>query len=138
MVSEQLLRKMLLGKRLLEIYKVTLDREAAERTRQSSRALMRNKFATTDPEDRLELIWKTEGRVLTALSGLSIDSKTAALICSRPLVSLMLVQSFCRFAATPPSVIHHFLKQNIVKRQVHLRNALLKHPNCPSDAKRAF
>ncbi len=138
MVSETLLRKMLLSKRLLEIYKVTLDRDASDRTRQSSRALLRNKFAVTDPEDRLELIWRTEGRALTALSGLSIDSKTAALICARPLVSLMLVQQFCRFAATPPSVIHHFLKQNIVKRQVHLRNALLKHPNCPSDAKRAF
>ncbi|NUO49969.1 MAG: hypothetical protein HOV80_14030 [Polyangiaceae bacterium] len=137
-VSEGLLRKMLLAKRLIDIYKVTIDRETTEKTRQSSRAFLRNKFATTDSEDRVELIWKTEGRALTALTGLSIDSKTAALICSRPLVSLMLVQSFCRFAATPPSVIHHFLKQQIVKRQVHLRNALLKHPNCPSDAKRAF
>ncbi|NUO52853.1 MAG: hypothetical protein HOV80_28750 [Polyangiaceae bacterium] len=88
-VSEGLLRKMLLAKRLIDIYKVTIDRETTEKTRQSSRAFM-------------------------------------------------LVQSFCRFAATPPSVIHHFLKQQIVKRQVHLRNALLKHPNCPSDAKRAF
>jgi hypothetical protein len=137
-VSEGLLRKMLLAKRLIDIYKVSIDRETTEKTRQSSRAFLRNKFATTDSEDRVELIWKTEGRALTALTGLSIDSKTAALICSRPLVSLMLVQSFCRFAATPPSVIHHFLKQQIVKRQVHLRNALLKHPNCPSDAKRAF
>jgi hypothetical protein len=138
MVSETLLRKMLLPKRLLDIYKVTLDREAAERTRQSARGFLRNKFAVTEPEDRVELIWKTEGRALTALSGLSIDSKTAAIICGRPLVSVMLVQSFCRFAATPPSVIGHFLKQNLVRRQVHLRNALLKHPNCPSDAKRAF
>jgi hypothetical protein len=74
---------------------------------------------------------------LTALSGLSVDSKTAALICSRPIVSMMLVQNFTKFAATPPSVISHFLKQPLVKRQVHLRNSLLKHPNCPSDAKRA-
>ncbi len=138
LVSESLLRKLLLSKRLIEIYKVTLDREAAERTRQSTRGFLRNKFAVTEPEDRLELIWKTEGRALLALSGLNIDSKTAALLCARPLVSLMLVQCFTRFAATPPSVIAHFLKQNIVKRQVHLRNALLKHPNCPSDAKRAF
>ncbi|MFO0553146.1 MAG: hypothetical protein U0271_32460 [Polyangiaceae bacterium] len=137
-VSEQLLRRLLLPKRLIDIYKVTLDREAAERTRASARSFLRNKFATTDPEDRLELIWKTEGRALTALSGLSLDSKTAALICGRQIMSIMLVQSFTRFAATPPSVIAHFLKQPLVKRQVHLRNALLKHPNCPSDAKRAF
>ncbi len=137
-VSEALLRRILLPKRLLEIYKVTLDREASERTRASARSFLRNKFATTEPEDRLEIIWKTEGRCLNALSGLSIDSKTAALICSRQIVSMMLVQSFTRFAATPPSVISHFLKQPLVKRQLHLRNALLKHPNCPSDAKRAF
>ena len=86
----------------------------------------------------MELIWKTEGRALASLSGLSIDSKTAALICGRQIMSVMLVQSFTRFAATPPSVISHFLKQPLVKRQIHLRNALLKHPNCPSDAKRAF
>lgn len=135
-ISEQLLRRILLPKRLLEMYKATLDRDVAERTRASARSLLRNKFATTDPEDRLELIWKTEGRCLISLSGLSIDSKTAALICSRQTVSMMLVQSFTRFAATPPSVIAHFLKQPLVKRQLHLRNALLKHPNCPSDAKR--
>lgn len=138
MVSEALLRKILLPKRLIDIYKLTLERDASERTRASSRSFLRNKFATTDPEDRLELIWKTEGRALAALSGLSIDSKTAALLCSRQVVSIMLIQNFTRFAATPPSVIAHFLKQPLVKRQVHLRNSLLKHPNCPSDAKRAF
>jgi hypothetical protein len=138
MISETLLRKMLLSKRLIDIYKITLDRETGDRTRQSARGLLRNKFATTDPEDRLELIWKTEGRALIALSGLSIDSKTAALICARPIVSVMLVQSFSKFAATPPSVISHFLKQPMVKRQINLKHALLKHPNCPSDAKRAF
>jgi len=138
MVSETLLRRILVPKRLLDIYKLTLDREASERTRASARGYLRNKFATTDAEDRMELIWKTEGRALASLSGLSIDSKTAALICGRQIMSVMLVQSFTRFAATPPSVISHFLKQALVKRQVHLRNALLKHPNCPSDAKRAF
>ncbi len=138
MVSETLLRKMLLSKRLIEIYKFTLDRDAGDRARQSARGLLRNKFATTEAEDRLELIWKTEGRALTALSGLSIDSKTAALICARPIVSMMLVQSFCKFASTPPSVISHFLKQPLVKRQIQVKHMLLKHPNCPSDAKRAL
>jgi hypothetical protein len=128
---------MLPFKRPICIYKVTLD-ETLERTRASARSFLRNKFATTDSDDRMELIWKTEARALMALSGLSIDSKTAALICGRQIVSIMIVQNFTRFAATPPSVISHFLKQPLVKRQLHLRNALLKHPNCPSDAKRAF
>ncbi len=138
MVSEGLLRRILLPKRLIEIYKVSLDREAGERTRSSARNLLRNKFATTDSDDRMEIIWKTEGRALGSLSGLSIDSKTAALICARQIMSVAIVQNFTRFAATPPSVITHFLRQPLVKRQIHLRNALLKHPNCPSDAKRAF
>jgi hypothetical protein len=138
MISETLLRRILLPKRLIDIYKTSLDRDAGERTRSSARNLLRNKFATTDSDDRMELIWKTEGRALGSLSGLSIDSKTATLICARQIMSVSLVQNFTRFAATPPSVISHFLKQPIVKRQIHLRNALLKHPNCPSDAKRAF
>jgi hypothetical protein len=138
MISEPLLRRILLPKRLIDIYKTSLDRDAGERTRSSARNLLRNKFATTDSDDRMELIWKTEGRALGSLSGLSIDSKTAALICARQIMSVSLVQNFTRFAATPPSVISHFLRQPLVKRQIHLRNALLKHPNCPSDAKRAF
>lgn len=137
-VSEPLLRKILLSKRLIDIYKHTLDREASERTRQSARGLLRNKFSTTEPEDRVQLLWNTEGRALQQLSGLSIDSKTASLVCARPIVSMMLVQSFLRFSATPPSIISYLLKQPLVKRQIHLRNALLKHPNCPADAKRAF
>jgi hypothetical protein len=137
LVSEGLVRKLLGSRRLIEIYKLSLDREAAERTRQVARALLRNRFATTDPEDRVELIWKTEGRSLSALAGMTIDSKTASLICARNVTSLTLVQSFTRFSATPPTVIAYLVKQPLVKRQVHVRNALLKHANCPSEVKRA-
>jgi hypothetical protein len=69
---------------------------------------------------------------------MTIDSKCASIICGRPIVSMMLVQCFCKFPATPPSIVHHCLKQPMVRRQLHLRNQLLKHPNCPSEAKRAF
>jgi hypothetical protein len=137
LVGEGLVRKLLGSRRLIEIYKLSLDREAAERTRQVARALLRNRFATTDPEDRVELIWKTEGRSLSALAGMTIDSKTASLICARNVTSLTLVQSFTRFSATPPTVIAFLVKQPLVKRQVHVRNALLKHANCPSEVKRA-
>jgi len=109
-----------------------------ERSRTASRGILRTKFATAEADDRVHLIWNTEGRALVNLSGLTIDSRSAAIICGRPIVSIMLVQNFCRFAATPPSIIHHCLKQPMVKRQAHLRNALLKHPNCPSEAKRAY
>jgi hypothetical protein len=91
MISETLLRRILLPKRLIDIYKTSLDRDAGERTRSSARNLLRNKFATTDSDDRMELIWKTEGRALGSLSGLSIDSKTATLICARQIMLVLLV-----------------------------------------------
>ena len=138
MLGEPILRRILMTKRLVDIYKVTLDRDVPERSRNAARGILRTKFATAEAEDRVQLIWNTEGRVLMQLTGLTIDSRATAILCSRPIVSMMLVQNFCRFAATPPGIIHHCLKQPMVRRQVHLRNLLLKHPNCPSEAKRAY
>ncbi len=138
MLSEPLLRRILMPRRLVDIYKVTLDRDVPERSRTASRGMLRTKFTNAESEDRVQLIWNTEGRVLMNLSGLTIDSKSTAIICGRPIISVMLVQNFCRFAATPPAIIHHCLKQPMIRRQVHLRNQLLKHPNCPSEAKRAY
>jgi hypothetical protein len=138
MLSEPLLRRLLMPKRLVDIYKVTLDRDVPEKSRTAARGILRTKFQSADPEDRVQLIWNTEGRVLMNLAGLTIDSKSTSIICGRPITSIMLVQNFCRFAATPPGIIHHCLKQPMIRRQAHLRNLLLKHPNCPSEAKRAY
>lgn len=135
---ELVVRRILAAKRLLEIYRVTGDRDVPDRQRMVARGTLRQKFTTADPEDRLQLLWNTEGRCLTLLSGCAIDSKTTALFCARPVVSLMMVQNFAKFGATPPGMLSHFLKQNLVRRQVPLRNMLLKHPNCPSDAKKMF
>lgn len=136
MLPENALRRILMAKRLPEIYKFTNDRDVPDRSRASSRGILKRRFSTAQPEERVELIWQTEGRCLMALSGCNLDSKTTAMLCGRNIASVMLIQSFARFPATPPSLVAHILKQPMVKRQKHLRNMLIKHPNCPADAKR--
>ncbi len=135
---ELVVKRILSPKRLLEVYKVTNDRDVPDRQRMVARGTLRQKFTVAEPEDRLQLLWNTEGRCLTLLSGCPIDSKTTALFCARPVVSLMMVQNFAKYGATPPGLLSHFLKQNLVRRQVPLRNMLLKHPNCPSEAKKGY
>jgi hypothetical protein len=136
MLGETLLRRLLKPRRLLEVYKLTNDRDVPERSRSSARAMFRQKFTTAEPEERCEIIWSTEGRVLVMLTGCTFDSRTTAMLCGRPVLSIQLIQSLARFPATPPMILTHLLKQPLVKRQAHLRNMLLQHPNAPSDVKR--
>ncbi len=135
-VDEGMFRRLMGSKRLLEVYKVSLDRDVPERSRAAARALFRTKFGTAGAEERVEIVWATEGRVLMAMAGLTFDSRTTSILCSRTYASIMLVQNLARFSATPPQLIAHLLRQPMVKRQVHLRNQLLQHPNTPADAKR--
>jgi hypothetical protein len=135
-LDEAMLRRLLGSKRLLEVYKVSLDRDVPERSRVAARNLFRTKFTTAQPEERVDIIWSTEGRALVAMSGLTFDSRTTTILCSRNYASIMLIMSLARFPATPPMLISHLLRQPLVKRQAHLKNQLLSHPNTPSDAKR--
>jgi hypothetical protein len=135
-LSEGLMKRILNPKRLLEVYRASIDREVTDRTRTVAKSLFKSKFATATPEERFEVIWSTEGRVLPSLLGQTLDQKTTALFCARPFTSVMLIQAFCRFPATPPGILGHILKQPLVMRQSHLRNMAMAHPNVPSDAKR--
>jgi hypothetical protein len=135
-LSESLMKRILNPKRLLEVYRASIDREVTDRTRTVAKGLFKSRFATATPEERFEVIWNTEGRVLPSLLGQTLDQKTTALFCARPFTSVMLIQAFCRFPATPPGILAHILKQPMVMRQSHLRNMAMAHPNVPSDAKR--
>ena len=84
-------------------------------------------------EERTEA---AEGRVLALIPDLTFDGRTTQILCTKSFVSVMLIQSLARFSAAPPALLAHLLRQPMVKRQVHLKNQLLKHPNTPSDAKR--
>ncbi|HUB08718.1 MAG TPA: hypothetical protein VMB50_17050 [Myxococcales bacterium] len=131
-----LMRRLFGGRRLLEQYQLTVSREIPEQTRRIARELLRARFTTADADERVELILKTEGRCLTPLTGLPVDGKTAARLCARTFTSTLLVQNVARWAAAPPTLIAHLLRQELVRRSPALRALLLRHPNAPSDANR--
>jgi hypothetical protein len=131
-----LFRRLWSGRRLMELHKVTVDRDIPEGTRRTARELLRQRFATGPSEEKVELILNTEGRSLASLSGLPVDGKTAALLCGRTYRSPMLIQNIARWSAAPPALIAHLLKQEAVRRQPQLRMMLQRHPNAPADARR--
>jgi hypothetical protein len=131
-----LFRRLWSGRRLMELHKVTTDRDIPENTRRTARELLRQRFSTGPSEEKAELILNTEGRSLVSLSGLPVDGKTAALLCGRTYRSPLLIQNIARWSAAPPAFIAHLLKQEAVRRQPQLRMLLQRHPNAPADARR--
>ncbi len=131
-----LFRRLWSGRRLMEQFKVSADRDVPEATRRTAREVMRTRFNTAPAEERVELILNTEGRVLTSLVGLAVDGKTAALLCGRTFRSPMLIQNIARWSAAPPVLIAHLIKQEAVRRQPQLRQLLQRHPNAPADVRR--
>ena len=130
-----LVRQLLTHRRLHDVYNVAQSHEAAERHRTTAREVLRTRFATASPEERVELILTTEGRVLATLSGLSLDGKSAALLCARTLSSTLLLENLARWPATPPNLVAHLLQQPLVRRMPNLQAAFKRHPNCPGHAK---
>jgi hypothetical protein len=130
------LRRLYAGRRLLEQYKMVVSHEVPEQTRRTARELLRTRFATADADERVEVIVKTEGRCLAALSGVPIDGKTTAQLCARTYGSMLFVQNISRWSACPPSLITHLLKQEIVRRTPALKLALQRHPNAPAEPRR--
>jgi hypothetical protein len=130
------LRRLYAGRRLLEQYKLVVSHEVPEQTRRTARELLRTRFASADADERVEVIVKTEGRCLAALSGVPIDGKTAAQLCARTYGSTLFVQNISRWSACPPSLIAHLLKQEIVRRTPALKLALQRHPNAPAEPRR--
>lgn len=135
-LPSSLFRRLWSSRRLMEQYKVAMDRDVPEGTRRTAREVMRTRFNTAPAEERVELILNTEGRVLASLVGLAVDGKTAALLCGRTYRSPMLIQNIARWSAAPPALIAHLLKQEAVRRQPQLRQLLQRHPNAPADARR--
>jgi len=135
-LSTALLRRLHGGRRLLEQHNLVVSRDVPEQTRRAARELLRARFSTAEADERVEVIVKTEGRCLTALAGLPVDGKTAALLCGRTYTSTLLVQNISRWAACPPALIAHLLKQELVRRSPALKLLLRRHPNAPSEPRR--
>jgi len=128
---DTVIRRLLAARRLEEIYLACRSSELAERHRRTARGVLKTRFASAAPEERVELIATTDGRVLGALSGLALDGRTVAMLCARGNPSVLLVENLGSWPATPPALIAHLLRQPLVRQTSTLRLLLQRHPNCP-------
>lgn len=129
--SEPLVRRLLTSKPMPQIYVSCQSAELPERHRTTARSVLRSQFSSASPDERVHLILTSEGRALGTLSGLTIDGRTVALLCARTLSSPLLVENLAAWAATPPALIAHLLKQPLVRQSQALTQRLKRHPNCP-------
>lgn len=137
MIGEIVLGRVMGPKRLLPTYKVAVDRDVPDLTRIKCRGYIRKKWQTAPSEERADLLLRTEGRCLLLMTGCTFDAKTTAILCGRPINSVMFVQSIAKFGSSPPALLAHLLKQPFVRKSPPLKKMLLAHPNMPGDAKRS-
>jgi len=138
MVGEVVLGRIMNPKHLFPTYKIAIDRDIPELTRVKCRGMIRPKWQKASPEERSDLLLRTEARCLTLMTGCTFDAKTTAILCGRPINSAVFVQSVAKFAASPPGLLAHLVKQPFVRKNAALRKMLLAHPNMPGDVKRNF
>jgi len=130
---DNVLERVLRLKRLLDIYRLSIDRDLPERNRLKVRARLRPSFANAEAEERAALIIKTEGRCLVGLSGCTFDARTTQILCNQSFLSTLFIQNLARFPATPPVLIAKLLRSPAVQRQPQLRALLLRHGNAGHD-----
>ncbi len=133
-----LLNRIASPKMMLEVYKIAIDREIPERSRMMTRDVLRKKFMLSSSDERAALLFKTEGRCLVLLVNCSLDAHATQILCSKSTYTILFIQNLARWSATPPQLLAHLLKMQVVRRNPGLRKMLLKHPNCPSEVKRGF
>ncbi len=133
-----ILHRMVGPKLMMEVYKIAIDREIPERSRVMTRETLRKKFMLASSDERAALLFKTEGRCLILLVNCSLDAHATQILCSKNTYTILFIQNLARWSATPPQLLAHLLKMQVVRRNPGLRKMLLKHPNCPSEIKRNF
>jgi hypothetical protein len=133
---ESVVERILRSKRLLDVYRSSIDRELPEQNRMRVRARLRPCFTSADPEERAALVIKTEGRCLINLSGCTFDARTTQILCQQTINSTLFIQNLARFPATPPLLLAKLLRSPLVQRQPQLRTLLLRHPNVTGELKR--
>jgi hypothetical protein len=121
---------------MMQTFKFCLGRESTDRAKRLAREILRQKFQRAAGEETAGLVFQSEGRCLRLLVGLHFDPKATALLCRRTYNSSILIQNLARFPGTPPKLIEHLLRQQLVRRQVQLRQLLQRHSNCPAALKR--
>lgn len=136
MIGDIVLTRVMNPKRLFPTYKIAIDRDVPELSRAKVRGMIRKKWATAPAEERADLLFRTEARCLNIMTGCTFDAKTTAILCGRPINSVMFVQSISKFPSSPPALLAHLFKQPFVRKNPPLKKMLLAHPNMPGDVKR--
>jgi hypothetical protein len=134
--GDTVLQRVMASKRLFQTYKIAIDRDVPDLTRSKARGFMRQKYQSAPPEERADLVLRTEGRCLVFMTGCAFDAKMTGILCGRPYNSVLFVQNLAKFSATPPTLLAHLMKQPFVRKHAPLKKLLLQHPNMPGDAKR--
>jgi hypothetical protein len=133
---EAVLDRILRYKRLIDVYRLSIDRDLPERNRLRVRARLRPRFMNSEPEERAALVIKTEGRCLLGLGGCSFDGRTTQILCNHSYTSTLFIQNLARFAGTPPVLLAKLLRSGPAQRQPQLRALLLRHANVSGEWKR--
>ncbi len=136
MAGDTVLGRVFASKRVFQTYKIAIDRDVPELTRAKGRGFLRQKFGKAPPEERADLVIRTEGRCLILMTGCTFDAKTTSILCGRPYNSVLFIQNLAKFSATPPALLAHLVKQPFVRKIAPLKKLLLQHPNMPGDVKR--
>ena len=136
MLSQDLAQQLLAPKALGDLYAVWSDEVVAEPARAIARDTIRTLFGAAPATERAALITHTEGNVLQALAGLTLDGRTVTLLSSAPYTSVVFVRNLIKFTACPGPLLGYLSKQSLVRRNPQLRNMLLQHPNLPAELRR--
>ena len=135
-MNGNVLERIVRSKPVLEVYRLSVDRELPERNRLRVRSRLGRGFAQAEPEERAALVIKTEGRCLINLPGATFDGRTSQILCNHTYSSALFVQNLARFPATPPVLLTKLLRSSPAKHQPQLRALLLRHPNMSAELKR--
>jgi hypothetical protein len=136
MAGDTVLGRVMATKRLFATYKIAIDRDVPELTRQKSRGFLRKKYQSAPSEERADLVLRTEGRCLIYMTGCAFDAKMTQILCGKSYNSVLFVQNLAKFSATPPGLLAHLMKQPFVRKHAPLKKMLLQHPNMPGEVKR--
>jgi hypothetical protein len=135
-LPENVLERIVRIKSLLEIYRLSVDRELPERNRLRVRSRLLRCFNHAEPDERAALIIKTEGRCLVNLLGATFDGRTSQILANHSYSSSLFIQNLARFPATPPMVLAKLMRSSAARNQPQLRALLQRHPNMTAELKR--
>lgn len=127
-----LLRRILGRHRCLDIWNVCQSHDVTDRNKSTARECLRTRFAICSPEEKVECVLRSEGRALSALSGVPLDAKSVGLLCKQTYNSTLLVRNIASWGPAPPPLLAHLLKQTLVRQNAQLRALIKRHPNCPA------